>query len=149
MIDNFNIMFNEVYSVLNLLGREYIYKLPNNVYEFIKNERVPNYEFNINMERDVISQISKDALAFISYLNLKYWATLEEQRELIKIYKENDIKKEKSKLKFNPRTILNNNTKEIESKALIKEEQNWYKKLKNIILNFFKNICYESLFLKC
>ncbi|MEF2834866.1 MAG: hypothetical protein ACLTTR_02180 [Clostridia bacterium] len=140
MIDNFNIMFNEVYSVLNLLGREYIYKLPNNVYEFIKNERVPNYEFNINMERDVISQISKDALAFISYLNLKYWATLEEQRELIKIYKENDIKKEKSKLKFNPRTILNNNTKEIESKALIKEEQNWYKKLKNIILNFFKNI---------
>ena len=138
MIDNFNIMFNEVYSVLNLLGREYIYKLPNNVYEFIKNERVPNYEFNINMERDVISQISKDALAFI--LNLKYWATLEEQRELIKIYKENDIKKEKSKLKFNPRTILNNNTKEIESKALIKEEQNWYKKLKNIILNFFKNI---------
>lgn len=92
------------------------------------------------MERDVISQISKDALAFISYLNLKYWATLEEQRELIKIYKENDIKKEKSKLKFNPRTILNNNTKEIESKALIKEEQNWYKKLKNIILNFFKNI---------
>ena len=133
MIDNFN-------SVLNLLGREYIYKLPNNVYEFIKNERVPNYEFNINMERDVISQISKDALAFISYLNLKYWATLEEQRELIKIYKENDIKKEKSKLKFNPRTILNNNTKEIESKALIKEEQNWYKKLKNIILNFFKNI---------
>ncbi|MEI3430100.1 MAG: hypothetical protein ACLRYC_02190 [Clostridia bacterium] len=70
MIDNFNIMFNEVYSVLNLLGREYIYKLPNNVYEFIKNERVPNYEFNINME----------------------------------------------------------------------EEQNWYKKLKNIILNFFKNI---------
>ena len=139
MIDNFNIMFNEVYSVLNLLGREYIYKLPNNVYEFIKNERVPNYEFNINMERDVISQISKDALAFISYLNLKYWATLEEQRELIKIYKENDIKKEKSKLKFNPRTILNNNTKEIESKALIKEEQNWYKKLKNIILNFFKN----------
>ena len=140
MIDNFNIMFNEVYSVLNLLGREYIYKLPNNVYEFIKNERVPNYEFNINMERDVISQISKDALAFISYLNLQYWATLEEQRELIKIYKENDIKKEKSKLKFNPRTILNNNTKEIESKALIKEEQNWYKKLKNIILNFFKNI---------
>lgn len=140
MIDNFNIMFNEVYSVLNLLGREYIYKLPNNVYEFIKNERVPNYEFNINMERDVISQISKDALAFISYLNLKYWATLEEQRELIKIYKENDIKKEKSKLKFNPRTILNNNTKEIESKALIKEEQNWYKKLKNIILSFFKNI---------
>ena len=140
MIDNFNIMFNEGYSVLNLLGREYIYKLPNNVYEFIKNERVPNYEFNINMERDVISQISKDALAFISYLNLKYWATLEEQRELIKIYKENDIKKEKSKLKFNPRTILNNNTKEIESKALIKEEQNWYKKLKNIILNFFKNI---------
>lgn len=140
MIDNFNIMFNEVYSVLNLLGREYIYKLPNNVYEFIKNERVPNYEFNINMERDVISQISKDALAFISYLNLKYWATLEEQRELIKIYKENDIKKEKSKLKFNPITILNNNTKEIESKALIKEEQNWYKKLKNIILNFFKNM---------
>lgn len=140
MIDNFNIMFNEVYSVLNLLGREYIYKLPNNVYEFIKNERVPNYEFNINMERDVISQISKDTLAFISYLNLKYWATLEEQRELIKIYKENDIKKEKSKLKFNPRTILNNNTKEIESKALIKEEQNWYKKLKNIILNFFKNM---------
>ena len=52
MIDNFNIMFNAVYSVLNLLGREYIYKLPNNVYEFIKNERVPNYEFNINMEEE-------------------------------------------------------------------------------------------------
>ena len=31
MIDNFNIMFNEVYSVFKLLGREYIYKLPNNV----------------------------------------------------------------------------------------------------------------------
>jgi len=48
MIDNFNIMFNEVYSVLNLLGREYIYKLPNNVYEFIKNYILNNSKIFLN-----------------------------------------------------------------------------------------------------
>ncbi len=146
MIDNFNIMFNEVYSFLNLLGNEYIYKLPNNVYEYIKKERVPNYDVNLNLEKNIVSQISKNALAFIAYLNLKYWATSEEQQELIAIYKENDIKNESSKLKFNPEEILknSNNIKQTEIKALIKEEQNWYTKLKNFILNFFTNKKYKK-----
>lgn len=134
MVDNFNIMFNEVYSFLNLLGNEYIYKLPNNVYEYIEKERIPNYDVNLNLEKNIVSQISKNALAFIAYLNLKYWATSEEQQELIAIYKENDIKNESSKLKFNPEEILknSNNIKQTEIKALIKEKQNWYTKLKNI-----------------
>ena len=141
MIDNFNIMFNEVYSFLNLLGNEYIYKLPNNVYEYIKVERVPNYDVKLNTEKDIIPQISKDALAFIAYLNLKYWATAEEQQELIAIYKENDKKTESLKQKFEPEKILANRTniRQTESKAIIRKEENLYSKLKKFILHFLKN----------
>ena len=111
MVDNFNIMYNEVYSFLNLLGNEYIEKL-----------------------------------AFISYLNLKYWTTSEEQQELITIYKENDIKKESLKQKYNPEKIFKKTTsiKPSENKALIKEEQNWHTKLKNFILSFFNKIKYKK-----
>ncbi len=146
MVDNFNIMYNEVYSFLNLLGNEYIEKLPNNVYEYIKKERIPDYNANINPAKNISSQISKNTLAFISYLNLKYWTTSEEQQELITIYKENDIKKESLKQKYNPEKIFKKTTsiKPSENKALIKEEQNWHTKLKNFILSFFNKIKYKK-----
>lgn len=97
-IDNEKIMYNEVYDFLNIIGNEYIEKIPAKLYEYIKSERMQDYNTNLNSEKNISSQISKDALTFIACLNLTYWASPEERKELAKIYIGND-KKEEAKLK--------------------------------------------------
>lgn len=106
-----NTIYNEVYTFLNILGKEYLDKIPSNIYERIKKERIPNYNIKINYDENIADQISEDALAFISYLNLKYWATEEEKEELMKIYAQNDEKAEKLKKRYDPYTILKNREK--------------------------------------
>lgn len=132
-------MYNEVYDFLNILGKEYISLIPNKVYEFIQNNKIPDYETNIDYDKNISSQILDDTLVFISYLNLKYWCLPEEKDELIQIYKENDIKQEmKKKEKYNPDEIFkkkNTNMKEEkEHFQMIQYKESLWKK----IINFFK-----------
>ena len=64
-----NIMYNEVYDFLNIVGLKYINLIPNKMYEFIQNNKVLDYETNIDLRKNISSQISNEALAFIAYLN--------------------------------------------------------------------------------
>lgn len=91
-IDSTQIMFNEVYEILNIIGSKYISKIPRGLYEFIKSERIENYEIKLNLNQNISDQISEEALALIAYLNLMYWSSLEEKEELMEIYFENDKK---------------------------------------------------------
>ena len=137
------VLYKEAYTILETLGDNYINKLPKDLYEFIRNESEKYDRFILDKTKKISNQISEDTIAFIAYLNLNYWCTENEKNELIKIYKENDLKEEeKKKEKYNIDNIFENNLnknvseKEItleDSKTtneLIKyEEEKWYKKL--------------------
>ena len=140
--NNTKIMYNEVYDFLNILGEKYIKKIPVKFYDFIKAERIENYDVKWDITKDVSMQLSEDALALISYLNLTYWCNEEEKVRLEKIYHDND---EESKTSYNLEEILNqkrnitNKTKE-ENKELIivnDKKENILQKIINKIKKIF------------
>jgi len=105
---------SEVYSILSELGNEYIDKIPEKLFDLIKENRnlnyIPNYDFN----KDLENQISDETVDFIAYLNIQYWCNEAEGRELIEKYKENEEKYQvELREKYNPDNIFKNNYKPI------------------------------------
>ena len=91
MNDNDKKIYSEVYSVLNLLGEEYINKLPAKLFEFIKNKRIKTYNPEYTLEVDLDKQnIQKDSLTMLAIINYKFWTQNEEEkRELFNLFKNN------------------------------------------------------------
>lgn len=141
--------YSEVYSILNMLGENYITKIPSKLYQMIKeeksNEYNPQYDFSIALEQQ---NIKKEALSMIALFHLNYWCnSQEEKQELKELFKENEIKYQAElREKYNPDNIFKNrnhstqNEENIENEpvALIEYKENIFKKIINKILEFFK-----------
>jgi hypothetical protein len=92
------IAFKEVYDILNVLGSEYINKIPLKMYKYICDNKADNYITNIHSETNFKEEkISKKALEIITYMNLQYWCNEEEKKELISKFNE---KAEERKKKY-------------------------------------------------
>ena len=90
--------YSEVYAFIEALGIDYKRKIPKKVYNNIDKLRDKNYNPKYHKDQSLsLDIISKEALALIAALNLKYWCYNEEKRnELKKQYVEN-YKKEQEK----------------------------------------------------
>lgn len=89
--------YREIYLILNKLGKSYIEKIPEPIYEAILQ--------NMSNEEIENKAISKEAIAFIAGLHYKYWAeTPYEKAQLLDIFNENEKKK---KAKINPKLGYN------------------------------------------
>lgn len=129
------IIYIEVYSVLELLGEEYINRIPESLYTMIKNNVMNSKGLKYKSLKDINkNNIQKKSLAMIALLHTNYW--LESQREkdeLNKIFADNFIKNEEERRKkFNPDNIFNNNLK-IEAKKevdiIVYKEPSLWKKI--------------------
>ena len=141
--------YSEVYSILNMLGENYITKLPSKLYQMIKEEK--SYEYNLQYDFAIALEqqnIKKEALSMIALFHLNYWCnSQEEKQELKDLFKENEIKYQAElREKYNPDNIFKNrnhstqNEENIENEpvALIEYKENIFKKIINKILEFFK-----------
>ena len=131
-------VLSEVYDILNILGNDYISKIPKSLFEYIKYERNDRKINNFDIEKNIDEQdLSIEAIEFISYLNLQYWSNEEQKMELIKKYKENELNYEKMlKEKYNYNNILKNET----TKEVVIKEQLVEIKKDNIILKIINKI---------
>lgn len=145
--------YTEVFEVLNLLGNEYIQKIPNKLYMYIAENRDKKSIIEYDINTNILDQnISEDAKDMIAYLNLQYWCTPEEKERLLKQYEKNDkLYEEKLKEKYsydnlfkktnqNIEVIRNNDdeSKKLEkSKALIEYKESMFKKIISKIKHFF------------
>lgn len=138
--------YSEVYIFLNMLGKSYIEKISNTVYETIKNNRDLSYKPNIQVVNGNLNyEFSREALALISALNLQYFCNSKlEKQKYMKIYIENE-KQEQERLKelYNPYKKfkkLEDTTNNIKENSLIeiKTENTFVKKIKQLILKIFK-----------
>ena len=85
------LMYTEVYEILNLLGDEYIKKIPNTLYQFIDENKSKNSNIKNEIHNLILKEkISDNAIEFISMLNLKYWASEKERNELLETYNKNE-----------------------------------------------------------
>lgn len=133
--------YSEVYEILNILGEEYINRLPKKLYNLIENERNRKsiIEFDIN-QPPFKQNISDKASAIIAYLNLQYWCTEEERKKLIEQYIRNDEQyNQELKRKYNSDDLFKH--KKVNTKTELiefKEKESIFKKLlykiKNMVL---------------
>lgn len=93
--------YKEVSQILNLLGNEYKSKIPSNVLTLLeegwKESNKKQDGINVQDKNELAKaiqngKISRNALAIISILNIKYWTDEEEKQKLKAIYDENEEK---------------------------------------------------------
>jgi hypothetical protein len=85
-------VYSEVYEILNILGDEYISKIPPKLYKEFKEKRKKSYKPQIITPDGRIDdkKISTDAVAIFTFLNMKYFINDEEEKKrLVEILKKN------------------------------------------------------------
>lgn len=133
-------VYSQVWSILNLIGKEYIDKLPSELYQMIDINRdksyLPSYELTVNINEQ---NISKQALAMITLFNIKYWSTEEERDSILKILNENEEKYQSDLEKMYDFNFLKEeNVKCDEPKEVMVYKENLFTKILNGIKSLFK-----------
>lgn len=138
--------YAEVDEILALMESEYIEKIPKKMREMFKKERPNDYNPLIQIDIPLEEQkLQRKTFAILAMLNLNYWCEDEEEKqELIKIYAENDIKREEElREKYNPDNIFKNrkDIQQIENNSLSiieYREKRFLQKIIIFIKRFFK-----------
>lgn len=139
-------IYSEVYSALNMLGNDYIKKLPSSLFDMIKSERLdtynPTYDGTIALDQQ---NIKRESISMIALFHLNYWCeNAEEKEKLCRLFQENENKyQEELREKYNPDNLFK--SKEVkeekeESTELIEYKENsLFKKIINKLMSLFKN----------
>ena len=137
-------IYSEVYSLLKLLGENYIKKLPVDLFEMIGEERNKNYNPRYNWQISLEKQkIKKETLSMIALLHINYWCNSDKEKsELQEIFKTNEEKyQEEIREKYNPDNIFKSLDLKQEKKTtemiIIKEKKSFIERLLNKIKNIF------------
>ena len=132
--------FVEVDTILNYLPKEDLLKIPEDIRNAIKENKDSEYSWCYDESKSLKNQnVSRDTIAFLSFLNIKYLLNYE-QKELIKqLHELNKQKKENEKIGseelFNSK--LKNKEqldKQIKSEELVVYNKSIFSK----IIDFFK-----------
>ena len=141
--------YSEVYGILNMLGKEYISKLPSSLYNMIEGEKSDEYNPQYSESTTLKEQnISKKALSMIALFHLNYWCNSDkEKKELKELFNNNEEEKQRIlREKYNTDNLFNskkentsiNIQNEAKSTAMIKlKEKNIIQKIFDKIKNIF------------
>lgn len=134
--------YSEVHSFINTLGMEYIEKIPNKIYNTIKDNRDKEYNPVFKKEQTLKEGLlSHEALCLLSALNLQYWCNDNEEKNLLKQKYIENTKKEQEKYSYdnlfkNKSKIVENISNEQEHTEMIKYKESIFLRIKN----WFKRI---------
>lgn len=138
--------YAEVLGILNNFDKDEVKKIPENVIEYITNN-ASNEKINLDCSKNLEEQISKESLTLLTYIIIKY-AVNDEQKVKIKeklVKKQSEYESEKRN-KFKKEDLfdkINNNNyikenENIKKELLLVSKQNFWTKIKRIMLNLFK-----------
>lgn len=141
-------IYSEVYQVLNLLGNEYMDKLPTNLINMLKEKREINYNPLYTDEIPLNEQnIKKETMSIIVFLYLNYWCEdANEMSEVKHILKKNEDKYQlELRKKYNPDNIFKNynqelkkvNNKIVDETAMIPYDKSIFMKIINKLKSIF------------
>ena len=136
-------IYSEVYQVLNLLGNEYIDKLPKSLFNMLEEKRNINYEPKYTEDLPLNKQnIKKEALSIIALLHLNYWCeNVKERNELNQMFKNNEDRyQDELRKKYDPDNIFKKHIQENIIKnevSLVEYKESIFKRLINKIKSLF------------
>ena len=135
-------IYSEVYSILNLLGSNYINKLPTTLFNMIEKERNKDYNPIYNKDVKLEEQnINKKSLSMIALFHLNYWCNSDEEKEELRtLFKSNEENYElEIREKYNPKDIfLKGEVTQKPIEMVVYKEESVFKKFINKIKNIFK-----------
>lgn len=133
-----NNSYSEVYSVLEMYGDEYVNKLPDKLYSLIKDNRNLKYNPEYDFLKPLNTQnISKEALATLTFMYLNYWCESDIVREEIeRSLKENLEEKVIEQIKNIQEEQLNQ--EEVLNIEGVDKKVNIFTKILNKIKSIFK-----------
>ena len=144
-----SIAYAEVYEILSFMEPKYIDKIPLKLMEWFREEKLKDYKPNIEPTIPLDEQkLQKKTLIILAMLNINYWCEDEnEKKELIKLYSENDKRKEEElRERYNPDNLFKKKGQIVEDNKINQEytqlieykEQNIFKKILSKIMKLFK-----------
>ena len=102
--------YSEIYEILNILGEDYLNKIPKKLLDLIDKERDRDYKPDLISEDGLLDEnkIGNETIALFGVLNMKYFIQDDKEKEkLWSIYEENEIKYQKElREKYNKDTIF-------------------------------------------
>ena len=137
--------YSEVYGILNMLGENYIKRLPNSLYEMIRDSKSLTYNPQYNKEISLNEQnIKRESLSMIALFHLNYWCNSNEEKEQLKQLFKNNEEKHQAEIreKYNPDNLFKNRKQEIstESQPFKKDVSMVEYKEKNFLQKLFDKI---------
>lgn len=140
-------MYSEVYSILNLLGNNYIAKLPKSLFKMIEEEKSSTYNPQYSEVKSLNEQnIKRESLAMIALFHLNYWCNSNEEKEQLKQLFKNNEEKHQAEIreKYNPDNLFKNRKQEntTESQPFINDVAIVKYKEKNFLQKIFDKIKY-------
>ncbi|MCM1230600.1 MAG: hypothetical protein NC489_10740 [Ruminococcus flavefaciens] len=80
--------YTEIWELLQVLGDDFINRVPEDILRVIEENRDTSYVFKITS--DFAHNMSRKGIVVFAVLNLNYWATPEERERLSAIYERNE-----------------------------------------------------------
>lgn len=134
----------EVETILKKLDKNYINKIPTEIWDFIEKNKDDQYTFFYDDNIELLNQnLNIDTIAILSYINMQYLLDEKSKKEVEEILIKDGAFLEQQKMKkYNPENIFKNK-ENIDNKGErdvsmieVKEKYKWYQK----IISFFRKM---------
>ena len=97
---NEQMIYSEVYGILDMLGKSYIDKLPDGLYRMIKGKKLDTYSPVYDRESFKSKNIKREALSMIALFHLNYWCVNDEEKNSLQQMLNENEEKYQMTLKF-------------------------------------------------
>lgn len=149
MENNLSKAYAELLLIFSYMDQIYVNMIPKKLLELFNEKKDKNYQPKINPNISLSEQnLQRKTLALLAMINLNYWCKDENKRkDMLKMYAENDKKKEKelreiyntdNLFKKQKNVIKEDNIKQENTELIVYKGQNKIMRLLNKIKRFLK-----------
>lgn len=139
-MEDLNKRLVEVEYILKKLDDQYIKKIPQEIWDYIEENKDKDYIFNYDENKTLVEQnLSIDTISILTYINMEYLLGEEQKKEMIEFLRKDEMIAEQEKAKlYNPDDLFKNRkgSKQQETSLVEIKIEKWYEK----VFAFFKNM---------
>jgi len=118
-------IYSEVNAMLDMLGEEYVNKLPNSLFNTIREESLKEYTPIYNPSIALQEQsIKRETLSMIALLHINYWCNTEEEKESLKSLFNSNESKYQNELRenYNPDNLFKEKSMIINEGTIVEKD---------------------------
>lgn len=139
-MEDLNKRLAEVEYILKKLDDKYLNKIPQEMWDYIEENKDKNYIFNYDESKTLVEQdLNIDTISILTYINMEYLLDEEQKKEMIDFLRKDEAIAEQEKSKrYNSEDLFKNrnNNKKKETSLIEVKIEKWYEK----VFSFFKNM---------